>query len=75
MQNLQYNTYRVARNLQFNTYTIYRVARNSAAVSLMALSDGSQNNTVVFRGTGDDLKLALVTLAAAAAAAAAVDGV
>ena len=48
------------------------VARNSAAVSLMALSDGSQNNTVVFRGTGDDLKLALVTLAAAAAA---VDGV
>ena len=51
------------------------MARNSAAVSLMALSDGSQNNTVVFRGTGDDLKLALVTLAAAAAAAAAVDGV
>ena len=39
-----------------------------AAVSLLFLSDGSQANKVVCGGTVDDLKLALVTLAAVEAA-------
>ena len=33
-------------------------------VSLLALSHGSQSSTIVCRGTVNDLKLALVTLAA-----------
>ena len=35
----------------------------TAAVSLLFLSDGSQANKIVCRGTVDDLKLTLVTLA------------
>ena len=42
---------------------------NTIAVSLLALSDGSQANKVISRGT--DLKLALVTLAVVAAVEAA----
>ena len=37
------------------------------AVSLLSLSNGSQANKDVCRGTGDDLKLVLVTLAASVA--------
>ena len=33
----------------------------TAAVSLLSLSNGSQANKDVCRGTGDDLKLVLVT--------------
>ena len=40
-------------------------------MSLLFLTDGSQANKIVCRGTVDDLKLALVTLATAAAVEAA----
>ena len=48
-----------------------RQLSKTAVVSLLALSDGSQVNKVVCRGTGDDLKLALVTLTAVTAVEAA----
>ena len=50
------------------TYRVARIsANNSLKLSLLFLSDGSQANKIVCKGTVDDLKLAFVTLATAAA--------
>ena len=48
-----------------------QLTKTATPLSLLALSNGSQANTVVCRGTVHDLKLVLVTLAAAAAVEAA----